>query len=167
MATRLIALTLFIMGCITAASARNAAWSEYRDAVYDCRLEYPTALFEQDDFDAAQKFQRFSGRNAQTYFRVMGIDNKDKLTAQNIRKKYLTAQVDGDVVYQRAKSGFLVLSGFRGNTIFYTRVALSRDQRRICILEVTYPRRDKAAFDDAVKRMSHSFIAGDPDSTRP
>jgi hypothetical protein len=63
----------------------------------------------------------------------------------------------GDITYNRTKSSFLVLSGYRGRDIFYTKVAVSPDRRVACILDITYPRSLKRQFDGIVTRMSRSF----------
>lgn len=142
---------------MTAATTQAADWGTYRDTVYDCRLDYPRDRFKQDPFDVTQPFQRFSGGDSGTFFRVMGVENKDKLSVGAIRTKYMAADIPGDIVYERAKNDFLVLSGFRGESIFYSRVAVSADNGIICILEITYPRTEKRAFDGIVTRMSRSF----------
>lgn len=133
-------------------------WTMYRDSVHDCQLQYSTVHFTQDPWDAEEEFQRFSGPNAQTYFRVMGVRNEDNLSPAGIRGKYLEANVPGDIVYERTRADFLVLSGYRGDSIFYTKVAVSDDRRTLCILEITYPRKAKQAFDAIVTRMSRSFV---------
>ncbi len=109
----------------------------------------------------AEKAQRFSGPDSQTFFRVMGVENKENLTPAGVKAKYLRADVPGDIVYERTKRSFLVLSGYRDDGIFYTKVAMSVNQRSVCILEITYPRKAKRAFDDIVTRMSRSFVVAD------
>jgi hypothetical protein len=141
-------------------SARSESWAVYHDSIYDCRLEYPSFLFTQEPLDLTQEAQRFSGPNTQTYFRVMGVNNKDGLTPEGVKAKYRRSDVPGEIVYERTTSDFLVLSGYRGDSIFYTKVSLSADERNICILEITYPRGEKRTFDDVVTRMSRSFVAG-------
>jgi hypothetical protein len=138
-------------------SSHSEGWTVYRDSLYGCRLEYPNSRFSQEPLDLAQNFQKFSGSNAQTFFRVMGVENKDKLDPAGVKARYLSADVPGEIVYERTKPDFLVLSGYRGDSIFYTKVAESADQRIICIFEITYPRNAKKAFDDIVTRMSRSF----------
>jgi hypothetical protein len=139
--------------------AMAQGWTVYQDSVTDCRLEYPSSLFTQEPLDVEEDIQRFSGPDAQTYFRVRGVDNKDNLTPAEIKAKYLQAEVPGDIVYERTRPDFLVLSGYRDESIFYTKVAVSPDQQSICILEITYPRSAKLQFDAAVTRMSRSFGA--------
>jgi hypothetical protein len=145
---------------LDSAPSHSESWTVYRDSLYGCRLEYPSSLFSQEPLDLAENFQKFSGSNAQIFFRVMGVENKDKLSPAGVKARYLSADVPGDIVYERTKPDFLVLSGYRGGSIFYTKVAESPDQRTICILEITYPRKAKKAFDGVVTRMSRSFRTG-------
>lgn len=132
-------------------------WAVYRDSVFDCRLDYPGSLFTLEPLDIEEDFRRFSGPDAQTHFRVRGVDNTDRLSPSEIKAKYLEAELPEDIVYERTKSDFLVLSGYRGDSIFYTKVAVSPDQRAICILMITYPRSAKQRLDAVVTRMSRSF----------
>jgi hypothetical protein len=138
------------------AFAQDLQWEIYEDAEHGCRLEYPGALFSRDAEEPGQP-QRFSGEDDSTYFRVMGAENKSKWTPADIKDKYLRADMPGDITYQRTKDEFLVLSGYREELIFYTKVAVSEDNQTACILDITYPRSRKKEFDGIVTRMSHSF----------
>ena len=158
LATLLLALGA---GAVAPASSHAESWAVYRDSIYNCQLEYSTSLFTRDDWDVKDEFQRFSGPDTQTYFRVMGVNNKDNLSPSDVKAKYLKASIPGDIVYERTRSDFLVLSGYRGDSIFYTKVAVSADDATICILEISYPRKAKREMDEAVTRMSRSFAVGD------
>lgn len=138
------------------ASAQDLDWGVYRDEVHGCRLEYPLALFTRDP-EEPEEPQRFSSEDDSTYFRVMGAENSAKWTTRDIKEKYLRADMPGDVTYERTKRDFLVLSGYRDELIFYTKVAVSDDRHTACILDITYPRSRKKEFDGIVTRMSHSF----------
>jgi hypothetical protein len=132
-------------------------WQVYRDTIYECRLQYPSSVFVQDPLDVAQEGQRFSGTDETIYFRVLGFKNSTELSAAQIKAKYFAASVPGDVVYERTKTEFVVLSGYRDDSIFYVKVSLSPDKRTACVLEIVYPRKSKNAFDGIVTRMSRSF----------
>ena len=62
-------------------------------------------------------------------------------------------------VYDRLKDDYLVLSGFQGENIFYSKIALSEDRRKLCIMHISYPRSEKREFDGIVTRMSRSLRA--------
>jgi hypothetical protein len=149
---------LFALAAFAPASSRSESWAVYHDSIHDCRLEYSSALFTRDPFDSTKESQRFSGPNTQTFFRISGMDNKEHLTPNDLKTKYLEADAPGDIVYERTKPEFLVLSGYRGDSIFYIKAAVSPDNRTICVLEIFYPRNAKRAFDNVVTRMSRSFV---------
>jgi hypothetical protein len=68
------------------------------------------------------------------------------------------ARRDGDdVTYARKARSWFVLSGYRGDEIFYTRVDLACGKRRWHVLELTYPRAAKADMDAEVDRVSRSL----------
>ena len=155
-----IPVLLLISGAFQPTAAGAESWAVYQDDTHGCRLKYASSLFTQDSIDK-DKFQRFSGPNERTYFRVKGLANKESWTPAQIRAEYTKARGKADVVYERTKTDFLVLSGVRDNKIFYTKVALSPDNEIICVLDISYPRKDKRAFDRVVTRMSRSFTAAD------
>src|SRR5262249_13954707 len=100
----------------------------------------------------------FSNQNGDVYFRIQAVENPDRWSPRTIREKYVSADIPGDVTYDRTRSDFVVLSGHRGVNIFYTKVAVSSDQSSACILEITYPTAQKEAFDRIVTRMSRSLL---------
>ena len=81
------------------------------------------------------------------------------MTPTEIKAEYIKKKGTKDLVYDRSKKDFLVLSGFNGEMIFYTKIALSSDNETICVMHISYPRKLKRAFDAIVTRMSRSFIA--------
>ena len=87
----------------------------------------------------------------------LGLDNAVRWTPEDIRENFLNVEMPGDITYESSRDEFLVLSGYRDEDIFYTRVAVSRDRRIACILDVTYPRALKRQFDGIITRMSRSF----------
>lgn len=135
-----------------------AEWAELRDDLYGCRIIYPGTVFRSDPAVPGRPL-KFSGPNDETYFQVMGSANSEGLSPREIKERYFGDAIPGEVAYESAKAGFLVVSGYRDESIFYTRLQLSKDRARLCILEITYPQKDKAAFDRIVTRMSHSFFA--------
>ena len=153
-----IAIGAAITLCVIAVPALAEDWVELKDDLYGCSIIYPGNVFR-GDVAVPGRPLKFSGPNDETYFQVMGSANAEGLSPRAIKERYFGDAVPGDVTYESAKGGFLVVSGYRGESIFYTRLQISDDGTKLCILEITYPRKDKAAFDEIVTRMSHSFSA--------
>lgn len=150
---------LLALGTFASTAAHAESWTHYKSDVHHCSLDYASNLFALGALDS-ENVQQFSGSDKNTYFRITGISNDEKLTPAEIRAEYVKEKGKADLVYERTKTDFLVLSGYRGNNIFYTKIALSPDNENICILHISYPRKAKRAFDAVVTRMSRSFAAG-------
>ena len=136
-------------------TANAEGWVDYRDDA-GCHLSYRGDIFHAGPPVSGQPLL-FSGPNDETYFRLIGLENSERLSPGAIKQKYFGDAIPGDVTYERAKGAFLVLSGYREESIFYIRVETSQDSQTICILEIIYPRSDKMDFDQMVTRMSYSF----------
>jgi hypothetical protein len=136
--------------------AADLRWTIYQDPDFSCLLDYPAGLFRRQAVPQG-KPRLFSSRDGHAYFRIQGMENADRWSPQKIKEKYLSADIPGDVSYDRTRSDFVVLSGHRGANIFYTKVAVSSDRLSACILEITYPRKKKGALDRIVTRMSRSL----------
>jgi hypothetical protein len=147
-----------ILAFLLPSAVQAEGWASYRDDTHKCSLMYESSVFARGEKDA-EDFQRFYGPNEDTFFRVIGLPNEEQLTPVEIRAEYLKKRKTTDLVYERTKTDFLVLSGFRGRNIFYTKIALSPDNKTICVLHISYPRKAKLAFDKVVTRMSRSFTA--------
>jgi hypothetical protein len=148
--------TLLLVFCPAVASAQELDWAVYADNIFGCSLDYPRTLFSPDAEESGEP-QRFSSTEEEVYFRVMGAKNTAGWTPSEIRRRYLQTEMPGDITYERTKAAFLVLSGYRDSSIFYTKVAVSEDRSIACILDISYPRSQKRRFDPIVTRMSRSF----------
>ena len=135
-----------------------ATWAVYQDETEKCRLDFANNVFKLGKKDA-EDFQRFSGSNKDIYFRVAGLPNDEGLSPREIRAEYIKNRGKAEIVYERTKSDFLVLSGIRDQKIFYSKIAVSPNSKSICVLHIVYPQKAKRAFDAIVTRMSRSFKA--------
>ena len=147
-----------VFSCSVSVQAAN--WAVYQDETRSCRLDYARSVFKPGKKDA-EDFQRFSGPNKDIYFRVASLPNEERLSPKQIRAEYIKNRGKAEIVYERTKSDFLVLSGVRHGKIFYSKVAVSPNAQNICVLHIVYPQKAKRAFDAIVTRMSRSFIATD------
>ena len=153
----LIIWGLFI---VIPAPGHAAPWEVYQDDTEKCRLDYASSVFVRGKKDE-EDFQRFSGPNKDIYFRVAGLPNDEGLSPKEIRAEYVKNRGKSEIVYERTKRDFLVLSGIRDQKIFYSKIAVSPNTKNICVLHIVYPQKAKRAFDPIVTRMSRSFKATD------
>lgn len=62
-----------------------------------------------------------------------------------------------EVTYQTRGQNWWVLSGYRGEDIFYRRASFACDHRRVHVIELVYPRSLKRQFDPIVTSISHQL----------
>jgi hypothetical protein len=139
------------------AAAHAEIWQPYHDDTRKCRFEYPSSLFQRESVDD-DDFMNFSTPDGEASFRIKSVANAENLTPEEIKAEFVR-KTDSVLVYDRENDDFVVLSGFHGNDIFYSKIALSEDRKQLCILHISYPSAWKRAFNDIIPRMSRSFRA--------
>lgn len=65
----------------------------------------------------------------------------------------------GDITYERAGRTWVVVSGYKGNRIFYRKAMLACGGDAWHYVEFEYPRAEKRTFDDFVTRSSTALSA--------
>ncbi len=141
----------------TTGAAYAETWQTYQDDSRLCRVEYPSSLFQRGSVDE-DDFLRFSSRSGDASFRIATRPNEGDWTPEDIKAEFVK-KTNSILVYDRENDNFLVLSGFRGDSIFYSKISLSEDRKQLCILHISYPSSEKQVFNDIVPRMSRSFRA--------
>lgn len=66
---------------------------------------------------------------------------------------------DGEITYEREGRTWIVVSGFKGNRIFYTKAMLACGGRAWHYVEFEYPAAEKRTFDEFVTRSSKALGA--------
>ena len=77
-------------------------------------------------------------------------------------KRWMIANAGGyeEITYQPRGRSWFVLSGYRGDQIYYEKVMFSCGGRIVNILAIAYPTAERALFDPAVERMEDTFKPG-------
>ena len=153
-----VSAMILILGTLFPTAANSESQVVFRQANHECTLDYDRSAFVVSSIDS-ENYRRFSRPDPETYFRVTALANDENMTPEKIRNGYLLKRGRKDLVYDLTKGQFLVLSGYRGQNIFYTKIALSGDNKTICVLDIFYPRKLRRSMDSEVTRMSQSFAA--------
>ena len=94
-------------------------------------------------------------------FTVSAMYNINDDTLAQVEESYLSDREAGEKITYRDKgSNWFVLSGTRGDTIFYERHLLSHRNELINSFDIAYPARLRSVYDPIVTRMSKSLHAG-------
>ena len=158
-------LILFSVAAVIAINGAAAqSWQRYVNPRYGFSIEYPPQ-FRAEPPPANGDGRNFAAADG-AHFSVSGELNNpgDKERTIPEFEAYLRSVSGGSdyahVTYRFANAESLVLSGFRGDQVFYEKYILSQHGQVINAFVVIYPTRAKALYDPIVARMSKSFHAG-------
>jgi hypothetical protein len=154
-----------LAGLLLIASVREAmatTWKLYQNARYGTVAEFPADLFRPGRPPDNGDGQSFTTKDGAQLAIFAGFNIEDYTPAT-----YESFLRGGDsdyhnVTYRAAGGNWLVLSGYRGDLIFYEKYLFAhrRDGDVIHGLVVTYRRGAKAVYDPIVVRMAQSLRPG-------
>jgi len=92
---------------------------------------------------------------------VYGAVNDERFSLAEYRKTILQQFGGYDQMdYSPQGKTWFVLSGFRGDLIYYQKVMFSCGNRVINVLSVTFPRVEKKFYEGLIERMEDRFKPG-------
>jgi hypothetical protein len=139
-----------------AALAQPASWTTFTSQQYGLRIAYPTHLVDEGRSRPQDGAYVLKGG-------ARMILSLNELNGADLRR-FLNRNLlqDVDVTYTRRKDNWMAYSGYVGSDIVYGRTHISCGGRYAHSFLIRYPRTERATFDRAVERLSHT-IRVDPD----
>ena len=153
------ALILVIFAAIGSASLQaSERWAEQRDPQFGFSYSFPQSLFGSVEGDRKPGFHYFVANDVDAKFLVGAWDKQDDATPEHF-KHWMIANAGGyeEITYQPGGRSWFVLSGYRGDQIYYEKVMFSCGGRIVNILAIAYPTSERSQFDPVVERMEDSF----------
>lgn len=131
-------------------------WRKYVNERFGTFAEYPADRFRALPAPENGDGQSFEGKDGSSLI-IAGGHNVENFTPATFEKFLRTySERDfGNVTYRMAGAHSLVLSGLRGDQIFYEEYLFTGDL--IHTLVITYPRAAKADYDPIVTRIARSL----------
>ena len=133
-------------------------WSVYRSPSSGTTVDYPTGIFAikegEPEKGDGQRFRTSDGRAALV---VYGLPNEQQDTPQAYLDRRLLVD-KSSLDYSRVTNRFFAISGFRNDSVFYSRCNFStRPDARIHCIYLEYPVRETKSWDAVVTRISRSL----------
>jgi hypothetical protein len=153
------ALTLAVVTAIGSASLEaNERWLDQRDPQFGFSYSFPDALFASVEGDGKPGFHYFAAGPVDAKFLVGAWDNQDDATPEHF-KRWMIDNAGGyeEITFQPRGRSWFVLSGYRGDQIYYEKVMFSCGGRVVNILAIAYPTSERGQFDPVVERMEDTF----------
>ena len=158
-------LMAVLAGPLLVASAPEAAaetWKLYANDRFGTVAEYPADRFHPGSPPANSDGQRFTAADG-AELRIYASWNIDDHKPTTYETSLRSGDSDyTDVTFRATGNNWLVLSGYRGDSIFYEKYIFVRgkDGGAIHALTVTYRRDTKPVYDPIVARMARSLRQG-------
>jgi hypothetical protein len=150
-----VALTVGLFG----ASARADDWRIYQNDRYGTTIEYPS-IFKPLPPPDADDGRRFESADGAKFAVFASYDAEDSDVAQHRDSVVKNLTAGAVVTYQASGDDWFVVSGTKGDSIFYDRYRLTHHKEMVEGLVIEYPARLKQTYDPIVARMAKSFRPG-------
>jgi hypothetical protein len=144
---------------LAAGAARADDWLIYQNDRYGTTVDYPDFFKMQPppDADDGREFKSADGADFKVYASYNALD----FTVATYRDFIVKNLDPGSVItYETRGKDWFVVSGTRGDRIFYERHLLSYGGQMNEDLVITYPASAKQNYDPVVARMTKSLRSG-------
>ena len=163
----------FILGAVTFAAVPDASaqsgqrWTTYRNARFGFTLSYPASIFTPQPPPDSGDGQTFLTDDRRAKVVVYATTNDERFSPQDYRKTILKDFGGYDQLdYSPSGKTWFVLSGYRGENIYYQKVMFSCGGGVITALSVTFPRAEKKFYEGLIEVMEDNFKPGSGESCR-
>jgi hypothetical protein len=164
-----IAIALAVLlTAVTSASAQrrrqavgDEAWITYKNERFGYSLYYPSKIFLPGELPDNGGGQTFTTEDDSAKIVVFATLNSEKFSPAEYRKTILEEFGGYDRMdYSPTGQTWFVLSGFRGENIYYQKVMFSCGGRVINALSITFPTVDKPFYEPLIEAMEDRFRPG-------
>jgi len=152
-----VVLALVLMS----ASEAAARWELQTDPELGFRYSYPAEVFLPLKGDGKPYFHYFASPSSDAKFLVGAWNNARGQSPEGL-KSWLIENVGGydDTTYRPKGRSWFVLSGYRGDSIYYEKVMFSCGGSLVNVFAITYPVVQRERYDPIVERIEDTFRPG-------
>ncbi|MFB6276375.1 MAG: hypothetical protein ABEI32_09555 [Halothece sp.] len=135
-------------------------YQKYQNERFDYQVKYPAQILTPQQAPTNGDGQTFQSPEGQIVMQVYGRHNtlSDSLNEryQEMLQKHADSS-NGKITYRKKDNNFFVVSGYRGNWVFYRKTILDNNQLKT--LEFSYHRSFQPKFDSIVREVANSFVS--------
>jgi hypothetical protein len=162
-----IAAVCFLLVSLVAIAAQKyepkaeERWITYQNPRFGYSLFYPSALFETGETPENGAGQTFATLDGRAKIVVFGVLNAENFSPAEYRRVLLEEFGGYDKMdYSPTGKTWFVLSGFRGDNIYYQKVLFTCSNKVISVLSITFPTAEKQAYEPLVETIEDNFKTG-------
>ena len=151
-------IVLIYLAAMSSVPAATGPWADERDPGLGFQFSYPRDLFDRKEGDGKPSFHYFVSRDADAKLMVGAWNNEAGQTPGEF-KHWLLGNTGGydDMTYVPRGRSWFVISGYRGDDIYYEKVMFSCAGSVVNVFAITYPKGLRSEYDPVVEQMEDSF----------
>jgi hypothetical protein len=133
-------------------------WETYRSERFGYSLLFPASMLEQRSETPDGRGIELSSKDGFVRLKVLAVDNSDNISIGEYRAAILREfSANNQLKYGPMGQSWFVLSGARGDSIYYQKVLFACSGRIINAFALTYPEQQKREFDSVVTTIEKNF----------
>ena len=142
-------------------AAHSEEWIGSRDQGFGFTFLVPAHTFVPADGEDKPSLYGFKSRDGQAKLMFSAWNNKEGRTPDGF-KRWLLANTEGydELTYRPRGRTWFVLSGYRGDNIYYEKVMFSCGGNVVNVFAMSYPQGQRDRYDQIVERIEDHFRPG-------
>ena len=162
-----VAAGVFAAALAGSALADAHKWLPYKNPRFGTQGVYPADIFKPLEPPANGAGRSFGAKDGASIV-IQGMFNSlDDKSPKALAKEYYGPDSHPNVAYESSGKDWFVISGTRGQTVYYEKVILSCKGDIVNALTIEYPAARKGAYDALVGPIEKAFKPGRGADTTP
>ena len=155
------------VGMLSQGRRRGAGWTTYQNARFSFAIKYPADVFAIDTGTASDDVRTFQSTDGEALLRIFATKNVAGMTPAKYRRSLIAGRYAGvDLDHAPQRKFWFVLSGTRGDKVFYERVIFSCDTKAIHGWQMIYPSSERTIYDLVVDEIQRNYTHSGKGGTR-
>jgi hypothetical protein len=142
---------------LVAGFAGGALAQQYQNATFGFSLNLTGGQLAEYQSVISPEGITLTSPDGSAVINIFGAWNEGGRSLGAIVSGYKQGLPDATVTYEWSRGDAAVLSGYQAGDIFYVRIAMSPDRRRVAVLNMIYAPEVKRQLDTIVTRLSTSL----------
>jgi hypothetical protein len=133
-------------------------WTTYVNALSGASLTYPADLFQPLPPEEGGDNQRFVSRDGEAELEFIALPRAPGQTSRSLQQSLVGREGYEQVTYRPRGRSWFVLSGYRGDRIFYEKYMFAGGS--VQAFAIAYPQRLRHVYDPVVEAVESNFRPG-------
>ncbi len=155
-------IVVFVVSLIVAGQAlAQLQWRSYENPRFGYSISYPASLFSAVNNPANTAGVVFKSEDGKAHITVSASINSQNQTPKDY-VKWVTREsgLIDLVTYSKSTKNWAVISGFKGNMVYYEKTIFSCNNRILNWVTLLYPVSEKSLYDRLVGKVTKSLEPG-------